>query len=98
MKEKNPEVFVEVLSYRQRFMEVYRSTVDKLYMYFYFHHKYYDSAVEGKGLITRFNLLRSSGKKGRGNMDKVGGNMDTFQETSSTQGSIFGSNIAKIFE
>ena len=76
-KEKNPEVFVEVLRYRQRFMEVYRSSVDKVYMYFYFHHKYYDSAVEGKGLITRFNLLRSSGKKGRGNMD-------TFLETSST--------------
>ena len=50
-------------------MGVDQSSVYNIYMYLYLHREEKDGEVEFKGLITIFNLIRSTRNKGRGRMD-----------------------------
>ena len=54
-KVKHLGVFMEVLRYRQRFLEVDRSSVD---IYVYLHLEEGDSAVEGKYLYNQMQYRK----------------------------------------
>ena len=80
-KVKRPGVFVEIFRGRRGFLEVDQSSVDKVdkieCIYVIAPRRGGRRCGRKKGSITRFTLLRSTGKKGRGRMD-------TYLETSST--------------
>ena len=69
LKVKHIWVFVGVLRCSRMFMKVDQSSVDKMQIYLYFHCEQEYVAVEGKGLVTRCNLLILTMNKGRGIMD-----------------------------
>ena len=73
---KHPGGFVEVLKVRRGFIELDRSIVYKIDVDFQLEEE--DKTVEGRGLITRCTILRSTEKKERGRIY-------IYLETSSTE-------------